>query len=57
MKKYFWKTKAGQKIDIDTMSIQHLRNVLKMIVKKREESQIRGDEPESTYSNMKDCYY
>jgi hypothetical protein len=29
----YWTTKDGQKIDIMTMDINHLRNVLKMIVK------------------------
>ena len=32
MKKVFWTTKTGERIDIDDMSVQHLRNSLKMIV-------------------------
>lgn len=32
MKKVFWTTKTGEKIDIDNMSVQHLKNTLKMIV-------------------------
>lgn len=33
MKKYYWTTKDGQKIDIDLMTESHLRNVLKMILR------------------------
>jgi hypothetical protein len=32
--KVYWITGNGQKIDIDKMSIEHLRNTLKMIVRK-----------------------
>lgn len=31
----YWTTKEGEKIDIDEMSVSHLRNVLKMIVKSK----------------------
>lgn len=31
--KIYWTTKQGEKIDIDKMSITHLRNVLKMILR------------------------
>ena len=31
--KVYWTTKAGDKIDIDTMDLNHLRNALKMIVR------------------------
>ena len=31
--KYYWKTKSGEKIDVDEMSTQHLRNVLKMLIR------------------------
>ncbi len=33
MNKVYWTMKNGQKIDIDEMSISHLRNTLKMIVR------------------------
>lgn len=33
MEKVYWTTKSGQKIDIDEMSVDHLRNTLKMIVR------------------------
>ena len=31
--KYYWKTKDGNKIDVDEMSVEHLRNCLKMILR------------------------
>lgn len=37
--KYYWTTKTGNKIDIDEMSIEHLRNVLKMIIKQNQSIQ------------------
>lgn len=33
MKKYYWTTKEGVKLDVDLMSETHLRNVLKMILR------------------------
>lgn len=33
--KTYWKTKDGKNIDIDEMSIDHLRNVLKMLIKNK----------------------
>jgi len=32
MEKTYWTMKNGQKIDVDTMTVQHLRNTLKMII-------------------------
>lgn len=32
--KYYWTMKNGKQIDIDKMDIHHLRNCLKMIVRK-----------------------
>jgi mannosyltransferase OCH1-like enzyme len=29
----YWTMKNGQKIDVDTMDIKHLRNTLKMIIR------------------------
>jgi hypothetical protein len=29
----YWTMKNGQKIDVDTMDIQHLRNTLKMLIR------------------------
>ncbi len=34
MDKVYWTTKNGNKIDIDKMDVDHLRNCLKMIVRK-----------------------
>lgn len=31
--KYYWTTKEGKKVDVDEMSTEHLRNVLKMILR------------------------
>ena len=33
MKKYYWTTKTGQKIDVDLMDENHLRSTLKMILR------------------------
>ena len=33
MEKVYWTMRNGQKIDVDTMDIQHLRNTLKMLIK------------------------
>ena len=30
MKKYYWQTKEGNKIDVDLMNPNHLKNVLKI---------------------------
>lgn len=35
----YWTTKNGSKIDIDEMSIEHLRNPLKMIVRQNQNIQ------------------
>jgi len=32
--KYYWTTKDGTKVDVDEMSTDHLRNALKMILRK-----------------------
>lgn len=37
MNKVYWTMKNGEKIDIDEMDINHLRNTLKMIVRRAEE--------------------
>lgn len=35
-KKYYWEMKDGNKIDVDKMTKNHLRNVLKMIMRNQE---------------------
>ena len=45
-KPIYWKMKDGNLISIDDMSIDHLKNTLKMIVKNnnhKEEFQLKGD--------------
>lgn len=42
--KYFWTMKNGEKINVDDMTESHLRSVLKMIIRNREDNKIRGDE-------------
>ena len=38
MEKYYWTMKNGQKIDVDLMDKNHLRNTLKMILRSIENS-------------------
>jgi hypothetical protein len=62
MKNYYWKTKDGQKINIDDMDINHLRNALKMIirnieaneqkVKSRPKFQLNGDIAQDHFNQM-----
>lgn len=33
--KYFWTMKNGEKINVDDMTENHLRNVLKLIIRRR----------------------
>jgi hypothetical protein len=35
----YWKTKDNRKINIDEMSIEHLRNIVKMIVRQNQDYQ------------------
>lgn len=39
-KTVYWKTAAGDLMDVDKMSEQHLRNVLKMILRKQQASKV-----------------
>ena len=40
MEKVFWTIKNGSKIDIDNMTIEHLRNTLKMIIRNKSKKEI-----------------
>jgi hypothetical protein len=40
----YWKQKNGELISIDDMDIQHLRNVLKMIIRKNKEKLKRSSD-------------
>ncbi|CAB4151864.1 hypothetical protein UFOVP597_38 [uncultured Caudovirales phage] len=42
-KKVFWTMKDGNKIDIDLMDINHLRNCLKMVIRQIEMNQIQKE--------------
>lgn len=41
MNKVYWTMKDGEKIDIDEMDINHLRNTLKMIIREAEKEKKR----------------
>jgi len=45
MKKYYWTMKNGQKIDIDLMDENHLRNTLKMILRNIERAEAKHEQP------------
>jgi hypothetical protein len=36
--KYYWTMKNGKKIDVDEMTEDHLRNVLKLIIKRNQQT-------------------
>jgi len=36
-REYFWTMKNGEKINVDDMTERHLRNVLKLIIRRSEE--------------------
>ena len=48
MKKYYWTTKSGQKIDVDLMGENHLRNTLKMIIRNIEKAEAKERESKKT---------
>jgi len=43
-REYFWTMKNGEKINVDDMTESHLRNVLKLIIRRSEDNEVRGDE-------------
>jgi hypothetical protein len=65
----FWKTRDGKLISVDEMDINHLRNVLKMIIRNREkaiqlleakskpkvEFKLNGDIAQSFINDMQDA--
>lgn len=65
--KVYWKTKTGQLIDIDQMDIYHLRNIVKLYVKKVEaykakleeksKFEIHGEIAQSMIDNAEDQEY
>ena len=48
MKKYYWTMKNSQKIDIDLMDENHLRNALKMILRNIENAEAKEREIRKT---------
>lgn len=48
MRKYYWTTKTGQKIDVDLMDENHLRNTLKMILRNIENAEAKEREIRKT---------
>lgn len=41
--KYYWRTKDGTDMDVDDMTPEHLRNVLKLIIRRRGEKKSSTD--------------
>jgi len=59
MEKVYWTMRDGKQIDIDEMSVTHLRNTLKMIVRnsqkrKKTEFKLNGDVAEDFNSSWDD---
>ena len=48
MEKYYWTMKNGQKIDVDLMDENHLRNTLKMILRNIENAEAKEREIRKT---------
>lgn len=64
-KDYYWMTKDGQKINVDDMDVNHLRNTLKMILRNIEASEkknkpkfeLHGDIAQDHVAQMEDADY
>ena len=64
-KDYYWTMKNGQKINVDDMDINHLRNTLKMIIRNIEASEnkskpkfeLHGDIAQDHVAQMEDADY
>lgn len=64
-KDYYWTMKNGQKINVDDMDLQHLRNTLKMIIRNIEASEkkekykfeLHGDIAQDHLAQMEDEEY
>jgi hypothetical protein len=60
---YYWKTKTGDKINVDEMEITHLRNTLKMIIRniemqpKRINFKLNGDIANDFIDQMEEFEY
>jgi hypothetical protein len=64
-KDYYWMTKDGQKINVDDMDLNHLRNTLKMILRNIEAAEnkpkpkfeLHGDIARDHIAQMEDEEY
>ena len=64
-KDYYWTMKNGQKINVDDMDVNHLRNTLKMIIRNIEASEkknkpkfeLHGDIAQDHLAQMEDEEY
>lgn len=50
METIYWTMKNGQKINVDEMSVEHLRNTLKMIIRNSEKKQTNSNSCNITQS-------
>lgn len=66
MRKYYWTMKNGQKINVDDMDVNHLRNTLKMILRNIEAAEkkvpkyrfeLHGDIAQDHVAQMEDEEY
>jgi len=67
MREYYWTMKNGQKINVDEMDLQHLRNTLKMILRRVEaleqkekakpKFELRGEIAQDHVAQMEDEEY
>ena len=58
--KYYWTTKTGEKIDVDKMDVNHLRNVLKMLIRvaqKDDEIRFHATDEEVNDTNLREINY
>ena len=57
--KYYWTTKTGEKIDVDKMDVNYLRNVLKMLIRvahKDDEIRFHATDEELNDSNIRKSF-
>lgn len=68
MENYYWTMKNGQQIDVDDMDINHLRNTLKLIIRRsnalaaskieaKAKFKLRGDASQDHVAQMEDADY
>lgn len=57
MKKIYWTMKTGEKVDIDEMSINHLKNTLKMIVRNIEKLEEKKKKEINLEGNIEQAFY